>query len=201
MYGRIVLIIEFEAGDAQCREQASEAHGVVEEQFACGRACLVALDDIQIGLLGDPPDADKRLIAATVEGVRVVCVYVPNGKSVESPNFATKLEWLDRLRATLSARNDSAVVLVGAWFGVRGWFVAWTTIPVRSSSGLHANLVRRTLYVQVAVTMGWWDNSVARPRRRSAGHSARNASSQSYLGVAPLFAAGRRSRSCLSSNR
>ena len=43
----------------------------------------------------------ERLIAVTVSGVRILSVYVPNGKSVELPAFKDKLRWLSRLRATL----------------------------------------------------------------------------------------------------
>jgi len=71
------------------------------------------LRDIAVGLVGDTPRAEKRLIGATIDGIRVLSAYVPNGKAVGSPSFRAKLEWLHRLRATLAARGDSQVVLVG----------------------------------------------------------------------------------------
>jgi len=43
-------------------------------------------------------DAQARVIAATVEGVRIVGVYIPNGQSVESEKFPYKLAWLTALR-------------------------------------------------------------------------------------------------------
>ncbi|MFP5348935.1 MAG: exodeoxyribonuclease III [Gammaproteobacteria bacterium] len=43
----------------------------------------------------------KRYVAATVSGVRVISVYVPNGEAVTSPKYAYKLEWLAALRAHL----------------------------------------------------------------------------------------------------
>ena len=43
----------------------------------------------------------KRLIAATVGGVRVVCAYVPNGQSVESDKYAYKLAWCKALTSAL----------------------------------------------------------------------------------------------------
>ena len=43
-------------------------------------------------------DPQKRVIAATVEGVRVVNVYVPNGQSLGSDKYAYKLRWLAALR-------------------------------------------------------------------------------------------------------
>jgi exodeoxyribonuclease-3 len=48
-------------------------------------------------------DEQKRVVAATVDGVRVVCVYVPNGESVDSPKYDYKLAWLDALRIWLES--------------------------------------------------------------------------------------------------
>jgi exodeoxyribonuclease-3 len=47
--------------------------------------------------------AQKRLLAATVDGVRVVNVYVPNGESVESDKYVYKLAWLQALNAWLTS--------------------------------------------------------------------------------------------------
>jgi exodeoxyribonuclease III len=63
----------------------------------------LAIEDVKRNLDGDPPDAQRRLIAATIEGVRVVDVYVPNGQAVGTPAFTYKLEWLDRLHRDLAA--------------------------------------------------------------------------------------------------
>jgi exodeoxyribonuclease III len=41
------------------------------------------------------PDPQRRLLAATVGGVRVINVYVPNGQTVESEKYAYKLAWLE----------------------------------------------------------------------------------------------------------
>ena len=43
-------------------------------------------------------DLQKRLIAADVEGIRVISAYVPNGQSVDSEKYAYKLAWLAALR-------------------------------------------------------------------------------------------------------
>ena len=42
-------------------------------------------------------DPQKRLIAATVNGIRIVCVYIPNGESLESDKYQYKLAWLNAL--------------------------------------------------------------------------------------------------------
>ncbi len=64
------------------------------------------IKDVKIGLLGESESADKRAIAATIAGIRVHSVYIPNGKSVASPSFVDKLAWLGRLRDTLDAHAD-----------------------------------------------------------------------------------------------
>jgi len=46
-------------------------------------------------------DPQKRVIAATIGVVRVVCVYIPNGENVVSEKYQYKLSWLARLTAWL----------------------------------------------------------------------------------------------------
>jgi exodeoxyribonuclease-3 len=52
--------------------------------------------DVQIGIPGFD-DAQQRVLAATVGGVRVVCVYIPNGQSPDSDKYQYKLRWLQAL--------------------------------------------------------------------------------------------------------
>jgi exodeoxyribonuclease-3 len=68
--------------------------------------------DVRIGLHDDPPDADKRVISCTVEGVRIVNVYVPNGKDVALPSFREKLRFFERLRLMLDTGSQPAAPLV-----------------------------------------------------------------------------------------
>ncbi len=42
-------------------------------------------------------DEQKRVIAATLDGVRVVCGYMPNGQAVGSDKYAYKLAWFAAL--------------------------------------------------------------------------------------------------------
>jgi exodeoxyribonuclease III len=66
--------------------------------------------------LGMPQFGDdhKRVIAATVGGIRFVCFYVPNGQSVDSDKYQYKLRWLAAatayLRAELAQHPRLAVV-------------------------------------------------------------------------------------------
>lgn len=48
-------------------------------------------------------DEQQRLIAATINDVRVICAYVPNGQSIDSDKYQYKLNWLAGLQHWLSA--------------------------------------------------------------------------------------------------
>jgi exodeoxyribonuclease III len=53
-----------------------------------------------MGIIGHD-DPQKRIIAATIDDIRVICVYIPNGESVESDKYHYKLDWLARLNVWL----------------------------------------------------------------------------------------------------
>ncbi len=42
-------------------------------------------------------DEQQRIISATIDGIRVICAYVPNGQAVGTDKYAYKLSWLDAL--------------------------------------------------------------------------------------------------------
>lgn len=46
----------------------------------------------------DYADSQKRIIAATVQGVRVICAYVVNGQALDSEKYPYKLAWLQALQ-------------------------------------------------------------------------------------------------------
>ncbi len=73
------------------------------------------LEDIVLGLPDDDDDAQKRVVAATVNGVRLLNLYVVNGQSVGSEKYAYKLEWLDRVLDYLATEFDpeGPVVVTG----------------------------------------------------------------------------------------
>jgi exodeoxyribonuclease-3 len=55
------------------------------------------------GAVADAVAAESRLLAATCGGVRVISVYVPNGRSLDNEQYGAKLEWLARLEQWLEA--------------------------------------------------------------------------------------------------
>lgn len=62
-----------------------------------------SLDAAVTHLPGMADDPQRRLISATVNGVRMVSVYVPNGQRVGSEKYAYKLRWLAALGEWLQA--------------------------------------------------------------------------------------------------
>jgi len=72
----------------------------------------VGLQDVTPGLIGAPgfPHPEARAIGATCGGIRVVSVYVPNGRVPGSDHYRYKLAWLASLRDLVVAGPDSMVV-------------------------------------------------------------------------------------------
>jgi exodeoxyribonuclease-3 len=64
--------------------------------------------------MADFADEQKRLIAATIDGVRVVCAYVVNGQSLDSEKYQYKMQWLTGLRSymqrTIAEYGDVALL-------------------------------------------------------------------------------------------
>lgn len=68
----------------------------------------VGLDDVSVGFpdvpgFGDPAAPEARAIGATCGGVRVWSLYVPNGRTLDDPHMAYKLDWLQVLRTQTAA--------------------------------------------------------------------------------------------------
>ncbi|MDQ3879665.1 MAG: exodeoxyribonuclease III [Chloroflexota bacterium] len=87
------------------------AHHGLGRWNGVGIASRVGIQDVAAGL-GPAPngwtDDGGRFIAATCGGVRVVSVYVPNGRVVGSEFYEAKLAWLDRLYEWVDANCDTA---------------------------------------------------------------------------------------------
>lgn len=74
---------------------------------------LVGIEQVQRGFAGQPgfPDPERRAIAATCGGLRVWSLYVPNGRSLDSPHYVYKLAWLEALAAAVAAELQSGASL------------------------------------------------------------------------------------------
>ena len=72
----------------------------------------VGLDDVVLGLAGAPgfPHPEARAVSARCGGIRVVSVYVPNGRVPDSEHYQYKLAWLASLRELVAAAPEATVV-------------------------------------------------------------------------------------------
>jgi exodeoxyribonuclease-3 len=126
------------------------------------------------------PDEQKRVIAATVGGVRVINLYVVNGKEVGSDKYDYKLRWLEAVRNWIAdemTRHDKLVVMGDFNIAPDDRDVydpeAWhekilCSTPEREALarmidlGLHDSF---RLFEQPEKTFSWWDYRAAMFRR------------------------------------
>ncbi len=83
-------------------------------------ASRLGLGDVSFGFQGQGPDAEgARVLAANCDGVRAISIYAPNGRALDTPFYAAKLDWFARLQAWLEATLDpSQDVVLGGDFNV-----------------------------------------------------------------------------------
>lgn len=73
------------------------------------------LDDVVTGLPGGPgfPHQEARAVAATCGGLRIVSVYVPNGREPDSDHYRYKLDWLAALRDVVVSGDPATTAVLG----------------------------------------------------------------------------------------
>ena len=118
----VVCLQELKAPQDRFPEAAirDSGYGVIwHGQKSWNGVAILARDtqpvEIRRALPGDPHDLHSRYIEATVHGVVIGCLYLPNGNPAPGPKYDYKLQWLERLithAADLVAR-DAPVVLAG----------------------------------------------------------------------------------------
>jgi exodeoxyribonuclease-3 len=117
-------------------------------------------------------DEQQRLLTVTIQGMRIICAYIPNGQAPDSDKYQYKLKWLAALQNWLVAqRNDySELALLGdfniapedrdvhdpaAWVGQnlvsppeRAAFQAMLSVPLVDAY---------RLFEQADKSFSWWD--------------------------------------------
>ena len=130
-----------------------------------------AMSDVEYGITGFE-DEQRRVISATINGIRVVCVYIVNGQAVDSEKYEYKMRWLGALIYWLAGQLEKYpnLVLLGdyniapedrdchdpaAWIGQilvspreRELFTKLTQL------GLHDSF---RLFEQPEKSFSWWD--------------------------------------------
>jgi exodeoxyribonuclease-3 len=117
----VLCLQEIKVTDAGFPASAFEELGyraAVSGEKTYNGVAIVARKEITSVLIGFPDyDAagQRRLIAATVGGIRVVNTYIPNGYQPDSPKFAYKLEFITELCRYFESLHTPAepIVLVG----------------------------------------------------------------------------------------
>ncbi len=71
------------------------------------------VEDVTLGLPGEPDPSQARWVEATVAGIRLASAYVPNGRSLDSPEFAAKLTFLDAMARRAAALSGDDAVIAG----------------------------------------------------------------------------------------
>ena len=106
-------------GDGPVRDSGAGAGGLQEDDF-------------------DPFD-EARMLTAVSGGIRLVCLYAPNGRVVGSPFYDGKLEWFGRLRRWLDETRspDEALVLAGDYNVTPADEDVWD--PVKAHGGTHVS--------------------------------------------------------------
>lgn len=115
---------------------------------------------------GIEPDREARLLTATCGGVRVVTVYVPNGRALDHPMYQHKLGWLRRLHEHLrmSADPGSGVVVCGDFNVAPDDRDVWD--PTACHGGTHVSAAERSALADIT---GWGLVDVLRQRHQEPG--------------------------------
>jgi len=120
------------------------------------------LDAVTAGFEGEPgyPEVEARALSASCGGVRVWSVYVPNGRSLDSPHYTYKLAWLEALRAALEVEGAGPLPLAvcGDFNVAPGAEDVWD--PAEFVGSTHVSLPEREA-VAALITLGLVD---VRPR-------------------------------------
>lgn len=73
------------------------------------------IEEVGRGLEGDPEDLQSRYIEALVDGIRICCLYLPNGNPAPGPKLDYKMSWFKRFlkRAAVLMATGKPVILAG----------------------------------------------------------------------------------------
>jgi exodeoxyribonuclease III len=108
----VVCLQELKVTDADFPAEPLRAagyHAAVHGQKTYNGVAILSREEpkaVERGFADGGDESASRLIVAEVAGIHVASAYVPNGSEVGSDKWATKLEWLKRLRVWLDRRFE-----------------------------------------------------------------------------------------------
>ena len=129
----VLAMQEIKCTDEQFPREGFEAAGYEVVTWGLNQwngvaiASRLPITDVEVGFRGQPgfakghegPDAplEARALGATIDGVRVWSLYVPNGRGLDDPHFDYKLRWLQALaddaQAWMAANPGAPMALTG----------------------------------------------------------------------------------------
>lgn len=148
--------------------------GVFSGQKTYNGVAILARNAITNVIKNNPlfDDEQQRLLSATIDGIRVICIYVPNGQSIYSVKYQYKLKWLDALYNWLVQQKQqyTHLVLLGDYNIAPKDCDVYNSMP-RQENILVSNLERAAfirlqnlglidafrLFKQVDKSYSWWD--------------------------------------------
>lgn len=154
--------------------QAAGYHSAFSGQKTYNGVAILSrapISEVQYGI-PNLDDEQKRVIAATIDGVRVVCVYIPNGQEVGSDKYQYKLRWLAALHEWLAdeLKKHAKLVVLGDYniapedcdlYDPEGWAgKILVSEPERAAfQGLLQLGLRDSfrLFEQAEKSYSWWD--------------------------------------------
>lgn len=129
---RLLVLLEELAPDIVCVQETKAAAdkfphlpllaaGYTAADYSAGRWNGVAIlarselgfDDVRHGLDGEIVAEEARWLEATVNGIRVVSAYVPNGQAIGSEPFAQKLAFLDAMGRRAAQLVGQPTIIAG----------------------------------------------------------------------------------------
>lgn len=166
----VILMQETKLEDANVPRETFEKHGyaIAHHGAKGGRngvaiASRIGLEDVETNF-GVPletarddeahPLGEARMIAATCGGLRVVSIYAPNGRSVDSIYYRAKLAWFDHLAAWIAREKGQNLVIGGDYNVAPADEDVWD--PATCHGGTHVSPPERAAF-QRLVDLGLVD--------------------------------------------
>lgn len=117
----VVCLQELKAPQEKFPEEAIQEAGykaVWQGQKSWNGVAILArseIGEVRRGLPGNEDDPNSRYIEATIDGVVIGCLYLPNGNPAPGPKFDYKLQWMERFLAYAAklVNAKKPVVLAG----------------------------------------------------------------------------------------
>jgi exodeoxyribonuclease-3 len=158
----------------QAEIEAAGFHVAFAGQKTYNGVAIIArapIEDVIINIPGFD-DPQKRVLAATVNGIRLIDVYIPNGQSLDSEKFPYKLAWLAALKDFIASelKQHPKLALLGDYniapedrdvHDIKKWIGGVLVSPAEReffNEFIELGLIDSfRLFAQAEKSFSWWD--------------------------------------------